>query len=256
MKVLNLAVVLCVNLSIPLTVSASEGWQFGIGTGISALDINGDVGFNTESLGPIDFDASIEPDEVWEYIESAFGFGGFVRKGDFTMRVSLSQLELEDTVSATTSAGPGDLTLTFEAISAETSVSYAFAKTRSSVWSVIGGIRYSKQEYSGDLDVSGTSEFSGSVDDSWTDGVIGISNDYSIVRTLIWSNQLDFAGGGSEGTVHFNTALNKIIGKDWLIRAAIDVKSVEYEEGTRGDSDWFYYDAIETSASLSFMYLF
>ena len=73
-KIICLTIVVLA-LSTPV---AAGGWSFGIGTGIGSLDIDGVAGFNTPT-GAADFDASLKPDELREYTESEFGFGGFAK---------------------------------------------------------------------------------------------------------------------------------------------------------------------------------
>lgn len=237
-------------------VANAEGWSFGIGTGISALDASGDGGFNTKLLGPVDFDASLNPDEVSDYMESAFGFGGFAKKGDLTIKYSAGKLKLGGDVSAAQGGNTGVLDLGFTTIGASVLADYAFSKSGKNTFGVIGGIRYTYQEYEAKLKVNGVKVFDGSVDDSWVDFVVGMSHSYAISQTLSWSSQIDYGVGGSEGTTHFSTALNKVYGTSWLVSAFLDLKDIEYEKGDRGDDDWFYYEADETIVGVNFMYLF
>lgn len=234
----------------------AEGWTYGIGTGISALDVSGDGGFNTALLGPVDFDASLEPDEVNDFMESALGFGGFAKKGDLTIQYSYGRLELEEDVSAAQGGNVGEIDLSFSTVVAEVLVEYAFAKSGKNTWGAIGGVRYIDQEYEAKLTINGIEVFDGSVDDSWVDVVVGVSHSYTISPTLFWSSQLDYGGGGSEGVTHFNTGISKVFGEKWLVRGFVDFKDIEYEEGDRGDSDWYFYEAEETTAGVSFLYLY
>lgn len=251
--ILAIAILTC--LLMPLGALADDGWKFGIGTGISLLDVDGDAGFNTP-VGPVLFDASMTSDEVREYTESAFGFGGFAKKGDWTITYSIFQMDMEDTLSAEQGGNTGDLTVTFTATGAEVLTKYRFSKTAKNSWEAIGGLRYTGQEYGAELEINNVTVFDGSVDDNWLDLVVGISNIYVISPTLLWTSQLDYGLGGSEGTIHFNTGVSKILNKSWMIRGAVDVKDIEYEEGNPGDSDWFYYKATESTAGFSFMYMF
>jgi hypothetical protein len=234
----------------------AEGWSYGIGTGLQALDVDGDGGFNTQLLGPVDFDASLAADEFREYTESAFGFGGFAKKGSLTISYSIGRLELEEGVSAIQGVNTGAIDLTFTTVAAEVLANYTVSQSGENTWGVIGGIRYTAQEYEAVLTVNNAQTFDGSVDDSWTDVVLGLSHSYAISPTLSWSSQVDFSTGDSEGVTHFNTGINKVYGQNWLVRGAIDFKDIEYEEGNRGDGDWYLYDADETTIGVSFLYLF
>lgn len=237
------------------SMTQAEGWVFGIGTGIQALDVDGDGGFNTP-LGPVDFDASLKPGDFREYTESAFGFGGFAKKGDITIKYSIWRLELEEDVSAIQGANSGVIDLTFTTAGAEVLVDYKFSKSGKNAWGVIGGIRHTDQEYEAVLTINGTKQFSGSVDDNWTDLVVGLSHSYAISPTLSWNTQVDYSAGGSEGVTHFNTGISKIYNGKWMVTGAIDFKDIEFEEGDRGDSDWYLYDAKETTMGVSVLYLF
>lgn len=234
----------------------SEGWNFGIGTGVSSLDVSGDGGFNTALLGPVDFDASLEPDEVVDYMESALGLAGFAKKGDITITYSIGRLELQEDVAASYGAVNGEIDLTFESIGAEVLVDYAVIKSGDLSVGVIGGFRYSEQEYDVKLSVAGAKVFEGSVEDDWVDAVIGASLSYAISPTLSWSAQVDAGFGDSESTSHFNTSIGKVLGTSWLLSGSIDFKAVEYEEGDRGDSEWYLYDADETTIGIGVLYLF
>jgi len=236
-------------------VASAEDWSFGIGTGISALDVDGDGGFNTRLLGPIDFDASLEPDQVRDLAESAFGLGGFARKGPWTLTYSVGRLTLEEDVSAVQGGNSGTLDLNFETNGAEFLVHYAFTSSGKHTWSVIGGLRYTDQEYEVELVINGNEVFDGSVDDDWTDGILGLSYSYAFSNTLSWNTQVDYGFGGTDGTAHFNTGLSKVSG-NWMFIGALDFKAIDYEEGNRGDSDWYLYDADETILGISFMYLY
>ncbi len=233
----------------------SQDWSFGIGTGLSALDVDADAGFGTVS-GPIDFDASMKPSDFREYTESAVGLGGFAKKDNLTISYAISRLELTDDLSAVQGGNTGVLDLTFKVRSAEVLLNHTLSRSGKSSWGLIDGLRYLHQKYESRLTINGTQIFDGSVDDYWLDAVLGVSHAYSISPRLTWSTQLDYGFGGSERTTHFNTGFSKVIGTSWILGGSLDFKNMKYEEGDRGDLDWFLYDAEETSIVVSFLYLF
>lgn len=235
---------------------SNDEWRFGVGTGIGALEVDGDAGFNTRLLGPVEFDASLEPDEVQDYLDSAFSLGLVATKGDLAFSFSLANLELADDVSAKRGANRGTADIEFKTQVVELTGEYTFARFDKHSFGAVAGARFTKQEYGTDLFLDNAEVFSGSVDDDWTDALLGASYTYAFSPTFFWSNQLMYGFGGSEGTSQFNTGLSKIFGTSWLFRLALDYKDIEYEEGDRGDSDWFYYDATETTLGLSVLYLF
>ena len=247
--------ILAATLAFSSTASA-EDWTFGIGTGIASLDVDGVGGFNTELFGPVEFDASMKPDEIREYTESAFGFGGFAKKGDLTITYSLGQIELQEDVSAERGGNTGKFDITFTTAGAEVLAKYTFSKSATTGWAAIGGLRYTSQEYEGELTINGITEFDGSVDEEWTDGVVGLGVTHAFSKTTSWSTQVDVSAGDSEGTSHFNTGVNWVYSKNWVFGASIDLKSIEFEQGKPGDSDYFLYDADETKVGANFLYLF
>lgn len=230
-------------------------WKYGIGTGITALDVDGDGGFASASGAALDFDASLSPDEVNEYMESAFGLAGMATNGDWTITAAAGALELEEDVDIQGASGSGNFEINFETVGAEVLANYTFSRSGKSTWGAIGGVRYTSQEYKGTW-TGGVGSGSRSVDEDWTDAVIGLSYGYAISPTLVWSSQVDYGVGGSEGTTHASTGISKVFGENWLVRGYVDVKEIEFENGNRGDADWFLYDATETKLGVAFMYLF
>jgi hypothetical protein len=238
------------------TVLAEESWRFGLGTGLSALDVSGDGGFNTQLLGPVDFDASLSPSDVQDYMDTAFGFAFLAKKDKLSITASFVNLELQEDVSATQGANSGELNIEFKTQVGELMFDYVFSESDKHFWSARAGARYTKQEYGADLVLNNDQQFAGTIEDDWTDALVGLGYTYAISPTLSWNTKVDYGFGGSEGTTHFNTGLSKIYGQSWLVNFALDVKDIEYEEAEKGAEDWFFYDATETVASISFLYLF
>lgn len=119
-----------------------------------------------------------------------------------------------------------------------------------------GGMRYTSQEYEGELTINDVQIFDSSIDEEWTDAVVGLSRTYVISPATSWSTQVDVSFGDSEGTSHFNTGINWIYSENWVFRASVDAKDVEFQQGEPGDSDYFLYDAKETKIGGSFVYVF
>jgi hypothetical protein len=75
--------VLCVSL-MTLVVFASAAhakWSFGIGTGFSLMNVDGKQGFTTVIAGPVKYDVKLDPDDISDLMQSAFGFGGYATDG-------------------------------------------------------------------------------------------------------------------------------------------------------------------------------
>ncbi len=94
------------------------------------------------------------------------------------------------------------------------------------------------------------------IDNDWTDLLIGITHAYPFSKKLAWTNQLDGGFGGSEGTLHFNTALQWRVAKSWNLSFAGDYRAVDFENASEGASDWYLYDVDEFGFGLGFAYIF
>lgn len=71
---------------------AEDDWKFGIGTGIFALNLDGDTGFDTV-LGPVDLETDLDTSEIQDLLDSAVGLGGFASKGKWLLRFSAGQMK-------------------------------------------------------------------------------------------------------------------------------------------------------------------
>ena len=137
------------------TTVAAQDWRLGIGTGISFLALSGDGGVDSAN-GPFDFNARMKPNEVSEITESAFGISGFAEKDEWTINYLVGQIELQEDISVEQGGNTGDFDLTYTRAGAEVLVDYAFSNIDKTTWAVTGGIRYSSQEYKGDIVINGT----------------------------------------------------------------------------------------------------
>lgn len=240
----------------PSARAAADHWTNGIGTGIRGLNVSGDVGFGSQNLPPILLELDITSSDVQEYTDSAFGFGGFASKGKWTILYSAGYLKLEGSESGETQGGtPVAAVLTFETNAAEVAASYHFATTGKHAWGVLGGVNYTKHKYDFGLDV-GTASADRSIDNDWTDLLIGLTHAYPISDKWVWANRLDGGFGGSEGASHFKTAFNWQVAKSWNLSFFGDFKSVEYENESPGHDEWYLYDADESGLGFAFAYIF
>jgi len=241
------------------TVQAKQdSWSFGIGTGLQSLTVDGDGGFDTKLAGPLAFDASLDADEVRELVSSGFGFGGFAKKGKLSILYSLGQLELEDDSKATLAGLSGKAEVTFTVTAAEVLAVYSIAHAGKHGFGILGGIRYLQQEYETDLsitDQSNSVSYKGSIEEEWTDVVIGMTHTLPISKQWIWGSQLDYGVGGSEGTLHVSTGISYVINQSWITRFGANYIDHDFENGDEGDGDWFFYDASESAVALSFLYM-
>ena len=72
---------------------------------------------------------------------------------------------------------------------------------------MLGGARYTKHEYEFDLEI-GSSQLTNSVDQDWTDALVGLTHGYQISDKWTWTNRADVGFGGSESTLFFNSSCN------------------------------------------------
>jgi len=225
--------------------AADDDWHFGIGTGFFTLNVEGDSGLATALAGPVEFDPSMSFDEINEVLESAFGLGGFAAKGKWTFGYSAGRMELEDTLTGTAGPLAASATITFTATVAEGTVSYRFALKGKHAWAFLSGLRYTKHEFDLNITAGAMAPFLRSIDHDWTDVLVGLTHGTQLSDKWSWSTRIDGGFGGSEGTFFFNTGFNRSFAKRWVFTLYGQVTSIDFEEDTRADPDWYFYDADE-----------
>jgi len=235
--------------------SARAEWNFGIGTGVSQLNIEGDQGFNTQIAGPVVFPVDMDPDDVSDLMESAFGFGGYATNGTWVIQYSLVNLALEGQAFQTVADTTVGARLGFDVTGAEVAFGYPIVQGESGVLRVIFGVRYLEHDLSADLSV-GANTASRGVDYDWTDVLVGLTADVPLGDDGKWSwnARLDASGGDSEGTTLFNTGLTRRFGETWSAGISVTSQDLDLENGVPGDSDFYLYDADETSLGINFLY--
>jgi len=231
---------------------SSAQWHYGIGTGIFGLNIDGDIGLGS-SLGPIIADVDLDASDTRDLMESAFGFGGYATDGAWMIMYSLGKLELEDTSkTALPGGGSAKMRANLEVTSAELTVGYAAYESPALKLFLDGGLRYTKHDYN--FRLSGDFYQNTDIDNDWTDFVIGATLQVPIVKNWSWNTRANAAFGGSEGTYLFNTGVAWRFTKSWSTTLYGKYTAVEYENGSKGDSDWYSYDADEFGLGIAFAY--
>lgn len=224
-------------------VVAADDWKFGLGTGLSSLALDGDVGFVGESGGVV-AEIDLDNGDTADMFESAFGFVGFARKGDWTIGFGYATLTLEDDESA--------FDAEWDRAKAHVEVEYNFATTGNHRWGVLGGVQYTDHEWELKNKTTG---FKSEPEDDWTDAVVGLTHSVPITEGWTWSNRADYAFGDSEGSVGAKTSVNWRPLDNWVFSGSIAYYSIEYgDEGDINDSDFYYYEVDETAIGLGFMY--
>ena len=187
-----------------LSPGRAEPWQYGVGSGLYALGINGDGGFHTPA-GPLDFDVDLNTSDVRDALETAYGLGGYAKRDELTIYYNFGYFELDDNVSGVRDGNQGRLDVTYKSTRAEVAVDYLFAIDGKSSFGALVGLRYIKKEFDVDFGVDGANRFTDTVDDNWLDLVLGLTHSYPLSNQSLWTSRLDIGFGGSEGSYHFDT---------------------------------------------------
>jgi hypothetical protein len=235
-------------------VLAQGDWQHGIGTGIYLLNIEGDTGADT-ALGSVLVKTDLDNEEVSDLIESAIGLGGFSTNGTWTILYNAGQLEMAGSGSGsdllgTPASGSGSLTAT----SAELAAVYNFAVTGGHYWGALLGVRYTEHEYEVDLTI-GASPTTLGLTESWTDAIVGLTHTYPISEKWTWNNTANIGfGSGTDGTYYIKTGLTRQFAENWSSTFYGQLLHYDYENGTRGDADWYLYDTDEYGLGVTILY--
>lgn len=237
---------------------AYSEWHFGIGTGLSLLSVNGDQGFNSALAGPIKFKVKLDPEDFNDMTKSAIGFGGYATDGTWLIQYIYSNLELEDTSSTylplidTTAA----IKINFTTTVAELTASYPIYDNPSFNLLVDAGARYTKHEFDNSLRLTGTvNGFSTrKFDQGWTDALIGITVNVPLSEQWTWDNRANVAFGESDGTYSVQTRVTWRFHKNWSTSLHAKYVSVNFENGSMGDSDWYLYEADEKALGLNILF--
>jgi hypothetical protein len=214
---------------------AQDEWHFGIGTGFGTLALDGDLGFRNFK-GDIDLDNS----ETSDLVESAFGLGGFASKGNWAILWSAGSLTLED--------DDGGLEAEWDRVAVELAGVYSFVKNERNNLGFLFGVRYIDHDW--DFRFRGSTI---SVDENWTDVIVGLTYTLSFAEKWGWSSRIDVGFGDSEGTFLVKTGLDWHFAKHWMLSGYIKNMAVDFENGSRGDSDFYLYDVDETGGGIGIM---
>ena len=235
-------------------VQAGE-WKHGVGTGFFALNFDGDLGLDTIG-GPVTADVDLDNGDVWDRMESAFGFSAFSAKGKWRIMYGAGFLELEGDGSGTI-LGPTSASLTpnLTAIKANLTVAYNFANTDRNHFGVLFGTEYTKHDWEIDLTV-GMTDLKREFDHDWTDAVLGLTHALTISEKVAWTNRIQGGFGGSEGTAMFNTGINWQVAQHWTLKFFLQNTAVEFENDDEGDPEWYLYDMDEFGAGFGAAYIF
>jgi hypothetical protein len=234
---------------------ASAEWNHGIGTGITVMRARGDLGFNFKlaGMGPVEFDVILTSEDFNDLTRSATGFGGYATDKTWLIQYSFLNLELEGSTIEPSGVVPVYTAIDFNITGAEVTVGRPMIKNPSFVLSAYGGARYTRHELKTEVRV-GASELHGTVDNKWTDALIGVTTTVPIAETWRWNTSLDVGFGGSDGSYTAKTGVTIPFYKSWSATLFGRYNIVNFENGDFGDSDWYHYDVDEQSLGFTILY--
>ncbi|MGB0344392.1 MAG: hypothetical protein ACPGGJ_03265 [Coraliomargarita sp.] len=218
--------------------SAQAEWKYGIGAGVGAFDIDGDIALAANS-GDFEYDTGD--------MESAFALQGYAATGKWTFRTAVSSLEVE--ANQTPEAGVLLSDVNFKRLIWDLTAGYKWIEGGAWTISTYAGLRSVSHEVS-------SPSFTGDFDNTWTDALLGASATYMLGQKWLWTSALEGGFGGSEGSFGASSGLTWKFGQHWSASAILSVTAAEYEEGDSGDADYYLYDANETKLGLGIMYHF
>ena len=235
---------------------AHAKWNFGIGTGLSLMKVDGTQGFTTALVGPVKYDVKLDPKDIQDLMKSAIGFGGYATDGNWMVQYSYSKLELEGKESTPVGASTVSTRINFKTTGAEFTLGYPFYKTSSLVALFDAGARYTKHEFDADVRSTGavTGQANRNFDHSWTDAIVGATFIVPLAQTWTWNTRLNAGFGGSEGTYFASTGVTWRFLKHWSAGLTGRYMAVEYENASEGNSNWYLYDADESALGLNILF--
>ena len=235
------------------TVAYGE-WYSGIGTGLFRLHVKGDVGFHTNIAGPVELDVDLDPDDISDLMETAFGLGGYVTDGTWLIKYSVGVLKLEDDASTTLASGTTvSADLDFDVVAGELLVGYPVLSGDSFTLRAEGGVRYISHDINLDVAVNST-PLNRDIDEDWTDALVGLSLAVPFAEEWSWDSHVNYGFGGSEGTFGAQTGISWRFFPHWSATLYGKYTAVDFENGSKGDSDWYLYDVDEYGLGLSILF--
>lgn len=227
----------------------SAEWHFGIGTGLATMDMDGDLSIDTTLAGPQKFKVDLSPAEFNDVLDGAIGFGGYASDGTWTYQYSYKKLDLEGNDNSGVVRSDIELDLT----EAEFIASYPLYRSPSIKLSVIGGLVYTKHEFSAVL-ISGATKATNDKDNSWTDVALGGTMDLPFGSGWNWNTRLDGQFGDSEGNFNLQTGLGWHFLTHWSAGVFVRYQAVDFKNGSSGSSDFYQWDVDQTTLGANFLY--
>lgn len=243
-------------LAVVFGTPAYAEWNAAIGTGISRTQVKGDQGVGTERLGPVLTGVDLSPGDFNDLMKSSISMEVSMTDGTWMVDFSAGLQEFEDRSFTLLSDGATlRSNMDFDATSAEITVGRQVYRHPWVVLGVHGGLRYDRHKLSVDLRRGATTERV-NVDENWTDVLIGMSADIPFAEKWLWSNKMNGGFGGSEGTYFLSSGVTWRFHPRWSTEVYGDYTAIDYENGKKGDTDWYVYDVDEFIWGLNILFHF
>ncbi len=236
--------------------AAHAEWQYGIGTGIFRWNIDGKIGFNSPNHGPVEIDTELNPSDIDRIKGSAIGFAGFASNGTWNITGSFMHAVMEDDDTDTNPFGEQvKWDAEWDITNAELFLGRHVYKSKSFLVGVSGGVRFFRHDWEIDSTVLSTNDRDQlKVDAEWADIVIGGNILVPFLEKWRWNTTAQ-AGFGEDSTHYeLSTGVSWKFHKHWSIGANARYLTFDYEDGNKGDSDWYSYDADEFGWGLTAMF--
>jgi hypothetical protein len=251
-------ITLAVLFSMTIGSAANAEWRFGIGTGFTRISAVGDLGLHTNAAGPVRFDVDLDTNDISDMTRSAFGLKGYAADGAWMIQYTLSVLDLKGDGTVTPADG-NTLSMNMESdiTNGELTVKYLLYEGRHVRLGLLTGARYSNHELqsvTSRVQPDGTMASSRDISEEWTDFLLGFTIGSRLGSTCNWSNRFDAGFGGSEGTFSFSTGITWVFFRQWSGTLWGSFITVDYDNGNRGDADWYAYDINETRVGIAVLY--
>lgn len=232
--------------------AAHAQWSARIGTGLTWSNVDGRQGFNSAIAGPIKFDINLDPKDFDELTKSAFGFEGYAANGPWLIQYSWQNIELEDKGTINLGPATAKFKVNYKMSGGEVTAGYLVYQSPAVVTYLDAGLRYTKHQFDNKLTLSGAINAGGSntFSSDWTDAVLGVTVNVRLARQWMLNNRLNVGFGGSDGTYVAQSELIWQFHKHWSTALRARYAAVKYENGSKGNSSWYYYNADESFLGL------
>lgn len=242
---------------LPMNAQAKD-WSHSVGTGFQFLFFEGDVGFDT-AFGPIEVEVDLDPSDIMDYLDSALGINGMSTNGDWTINYGFGYMKLSEGQSGAIEPPADDpipvaLDMAYTVMSLDFSVSRNFYRSENAALNFMVGARWTDQDVEIDT-VVGEEVFAGGTDESWVDGYAGFTHSLVLSPKVTWSSRATAGLGGSDFMYTITTGLGWRFANHWVAGLGYKMNSHDYESGSKGDPDWFKYDAVDHGPTLTINYV-